>query len=200
MAEKKSNSMTPEKLRLVLIGSMFLMIIGSGGLFWLFREQVLIPNANKVAEVSSTAQSRDSEVSQLKRVQEILERDKDTVDRAAKIVADTKFYQYQDQIIKDLTAYAKTTGVTILKYDFNNGAAPSGVAAQPAGAATDPSGVKSVSVAVTLTNPLPYNNLMRFVHAIEANLTKMQLAGIAISTDPSGGVIANTLILKVFTK
>lgn len=200
MVTKKANTMTPDKLRLILIGTIFVMILGAGGLFWVFREQVLIPNANKVAEVSLSAKSRDSEVNRLENIKAILERDKDTVDKAARIVADTQSYQYQDQIIKDLTAYAKATGVTILRYDFTSGTAASGPgAAQPA-AGTEPAGLKSVSVAISLTNPVPYTSLMRFVHAIEANLTKMQLAGIAISTDPSNAVIANTLTIKVYTK
>lgn len=199
MVTKKTNTMTPDKLRLILIGTIFVMIIGAGGLFWVFREQILIPNANKVSEVSLAAKSRDSEVSRLENLKTILERDKDTVDKAARIVADTQSYQYQDQIIKDLTAYAKATGVTILRYDFNSGATSGPAAAQPA-TGTEPAGLKSVSVAISLTNPVPYNNFMRFVHAIEANLTKMQLAGISIATDPSNAVIANTLTIKVYTK
>lgn len=198
MVTKKTNAMTADKLRYVLIGSIFIMIIGAGGLFWVFREQVLIPNAKKVTEVSSAAQSRVGEASRLKNIKAILERDKDTIDKAARLVTDTKSYQYQDQIINDLTAYAKVTGVTILRYDFNSGE-PSGSTAQPVGA-SNPSGIKSVSVAITLNNPVPYASLMRFMHAIEANLTKMQLEGITISKDPSNDVTVNTLTIKVFTK
>lgn len=199
MVTKKTNTMTPDKLRLILIGTIFVMIVGAGGLFWVFREQILIPNANKVSEVSLAAKSRDSEVSRLENLKAILEKDKDTVDKAARIVADTQSYQYQDQIIKDLTAYAKATGVTILRYDFNSGAVSGPGAAQPA-TGTEPAGLKSVSVAISLTNPVPYNNFMRFVHAIEANLTKMQLAGISMATDPSNAVTASTLTIKVYTK
>jgi len=199
MVTKKTNTMTPDKLRLILIGTIFVMIVGAGGLFWGFREQILIPNANKVSEVSLAAKSRDSEVSRLENLKAILEKDKDTVDKAARIVADTQSYQYQDQIIKDLTAYAKATGVTILRYDFNSGAVSGPGAAQPA-TGTEPAGLKSVSVAISLTNPVPYNNFMRFVHAIEANLTKMQLAGISMATDPSNAVTASTLTIKVYTK
>lgn len=201
MVTKKTNTMTPHKLRLILIGSIAVMIIGAGGLFWVFREQVLIPKAKEVADVSISAQSKDNEVNRLKATKAALERDKDTVDKAAKIVADTRFYQYQDQIIKDLTAYAKATGVIIRQYDFSNGngAGSGATTAQPAVSA-DPNGLKSIGVAISLQNPVPYVNLMRFIHAIEINLTKMQLAGIAISKDPSNAITANTLTIKVFTK
>jgi hypothetical protein len=40
------------------------------------------------------------------------------VERAASIVAETKTYQYQNQIIEDITLYANSVNVSILEFNF----------------------------------------------------------------------------------
>ncbi len=200
MVTKQSNSMTPVKLRLLLISTLCLTIVASGGLFWLFRENVIIVKAQDVQKVSTDAKSRDNEAGRLESVQKILERDKDIVSKAQKIAADTKFYQYQDQILKDLSSFAKTSGVIIQRFDFNDTATTPGAAKPVSGGVADPAGLKSVSVSITVANPVPFDKLMRFIHAIEANVTKMQLDGISISATKTSDVTVNTLTIKVFTK
>ncbi|MFI5212624.1 MAG: hypothetical protein ACHQTE_01560, partial [Candidatus Saccharimonadales bacterium] len=62
-------------------------------------------------------------------------------------------------------------------------------------------GVKSTSVAVTLVNPINYNNLLTFVKLIEQNLTKMQVSKIGLSKDPSSNkIISDALTVEVYIR
>lgn len=197
---KSKNKMTPAKLRLVLVGTIVLLLGLSAAGFWLFNEQLHGYSA-EVQKANAAASTSSSDIARLEKLETELEEDKIAVTRAKNIVADSKYYQYQDQIIADITAYAKAAKLQVVSIAFADVAAKpaAGVVATPA--APVPSGLKSISASVTLKNPVDYRNLMRFIHSIELNLTKMQLTGVSLQRDPvTGDINVNPLTIEVYTR
>lgn len=205
MIEKSISRLSAVKLRLILLVSLGVIIL-IGGIGFYFIQQQLNTFAVEVSHAAEDAQTSDSDISTLQKLQKQLAENQDNIKRTQSIVADSKSYQYQDQIIRDLNTYASRTGISIIRFSFNDSsAAASGTQTQTSGAnaaATQTptiSGLKSTSVSITLKTPTQYKNLMNFVHAIEQNLTKMQIAGISLTKgeNPSE-VLINALTIEVY--
>ncbi|MEO5950506.1 MAG: hypothetical protein ABIQ04_03595 [Candidatus Saccharimonadales bacterium] len=172
------NKLTAVSFRLLLSILMFVtMSIIIAVVF--FGNSQLKEYAAQVSQVTSDADASRNSLQTLQKVKQELDSQKDIVDRAASIVADSKGYQYQDQIIKDLNGYAAASGITITDFSFTT-AATTPSAATPAGAPA-PAGVKSTSASITLKTPINYVSLLQFIHSIEQNLTKMQISRISLS-------------------
>lgn len=140
----------------------------------------------------------DSELNQqsienAKKLRRVLDENQESVTRAAAIVADTQYYQYQDQIVQDVTSYASASGLTVLGFDFST----TGQASK-----SRVSGVKTVVATITLQNPVPYNNYLKLLKLIERNLTKMQVTQLDISNDlKAPGTISSPVItLEVYVR
>lgn len=210
MIEKRLNGISPTRLRLILCATIIAIIIAAGAGFWFFKDR-LVNYAATVEQMKQEADASASDVAALQKLKTELEENVVAVNRAKSIVAESKSYQYQNQIIEDLNIYAKATGVAIASYVFadNNAAASTttGGASTPAASPvpTIAGGPKSTSVTVTLKSPANYKAVMRFIHAIEINLTKMQLTGISL-TGPtseesrSDEVTVNPLTIEVYIR
>jgi len=205
MIEKQTKALTPAKLRIVLLGLIVVTLIGSGFGFWLFRNQ-MTTYAESVNEDARSATVSSNDITMLQSLQAQLEENSVAVTRAKNIVADSKSYQYQNQIISDINTYAKAAGVGIAGYGFNSegsgAAAASGTAAPAAPLPAAPSGLKTTSVSVTITNPVSYRAIIRFIHSIELNLTKMQLSGVTLtkSDTNSDEVTVGPLTIEVYVR
>ena len=209
---KKSTSLTlnATNLRLILTIIIFL-IIGISVTGFYFASNKLKQYATDVSQITSEAEASASNIERLKQTELELQRYEQTIQRAANIVAESTSYQYQDQIINDLTSYAQRAGITIAGFTFdetNTTAAPAAAPTAPTPAATDtgtttaPSaGVKSITATVQLEPTVPYVNLLRFMRLVEQNLTKMQLAKISLSQasgeDPQA-VAGQALVIEVY--
>lgn len=202
--------LTATKLRAALTVSLFVVAVGAGAGFY-FANRQLQSYASGVSESLAQADSSQDSLQTLQNIQRELKDNQDAIKRTAQIVADSKSYQYQNQIIDDLNDYAKRAGITITNIDFSDttkgstsasssapasGSAPTGLtpAAVP--------GAKSTFVSITLKNPVNYNSLLNFMHSTEQNLTKMQIASVNISKDASTptGVTSNVLTLEVYIR
>lgn len=204
MIEKTINGMTAVQLRAILIGTIAAIIL-LGGVGFYFIQARLHDFAVSVSHANEDAETSDSDISILQRVQKKLADNQSNVERTKKIVADSKAYTYQDQIISDLNAYAARAGITIASYTFSGGAATTGTAAPAAtgtvGNTAQPTipGLKSTTVSVTLKPPTKYENLLNFVHSVEQNLTKMQISGISLTKgQTSSEVSTNALSIEVY--
>lgn len=206
MIEKQMNGLTPTKLRIVLFASMVVLVIAAAIGFWFFKGW-LTSFAQDVHSKSVAATVSSNDIANLQSLETQLEQDSVAVNRTKNIVADSKFYQYQNQIITDINAYAKSAGITISGYTFSSaGSSPGGSAASAATpssttapAVAAPAGIKTTSVSITVKNPVDYKAVMRFIHAIELNLTKMQLTGISLAKgDNASSATINPLTLEVY--
>lgn len=205
MSNGQSNGITAGKLRVVLAVTIVLILVLSAASFWFFRSQ-LEGYASEVRKANANALVSTKDVSKLKDLEKELADSQVAIARAEKIVGDSKFYQYQNQIIADINAYARTAGIVIEGYSFLETGTPGAAAgAPPVVAGTDgppPAGLKTTSVSITVKTPIEYAALMRFVHSIETNLTKMQLTGVSISRTEFGSknVSTNPLTIEVYTR
>ncbi len=152
-----------------------------------------------------------------------LQKNKDVATRAASIVADSRQYRYQDQIVNDINTYAKAAGVTILGFDFSEGGSNSESGGTTTGSdnsttsgsntnqATTPQtttqtpaaapGLKTVNASIQLDSPIPLTNFLIFLKYIEQNVTKMQITGVTLTPADNPSLITNpTINITVYTR
>lgn len=128
------------------------------------------------------------------KLRRVLDQNSDSVSRAAAIVADTKYYEYQDQIVQDIGSYASASGLTVLGFDFS--------ATKTTKPTSTIKGINTVVAAISLKSPVPYSNYLRFLKLIERNLTKMQVTQLDISNDlKTPGTISSPVVtLEVYVR
>jgi hypothetical protein len=206
MLGKLTNTMTASKFRLILLSNIVLLLAISAGGFWFLRGQLAL-YAEQVQKDSTAASTSSNDISRLQLLQRQLEEDKVAVTRAKSIVADSQAYQYQNQIITDITSYGVASGVTITSIDFSEKGGVGGTAAPPVGALPTaslvaPAGLKTTSAVIAVKNPVNYLSIMRFVHSIESNLTKMQITGVSLQKSgvSTSEVTTTPLTIQVYTR
>jgi len=125
MLKKQMDGMTAKKLRIALIVSMALIFVLSGVGFYFVRN-LLANYALQVQQDNQTAALSNSDVTRLQELQKQLNDNQVAVKRAQSIVADSQHYQYQNQIINDLSAYAKQAGLGIESFTFDSSTGSTG--------------------------------------------------------------------------
>lgn len=145
-----------------------------------------------VDHLKTDSEINEQGIANAQKLRRALDDNRDSVTRAAAIVADTKYYEYQDQIVKDVTSYASASGLTVLGFDFTATSSKT----------SSIKGIKSMVANISLQSPVPYTNYLRFLKLIERNLTKMQVTQIDISNDlKSPGTISGpALTLEVYVR
>lgn len=211
MLKKNISSLTARKLRLILMGTIVLLILIGAGAFWLLYGK-LVAYSDTVKRASAEASLSNENLAALRRLETKLKANERAIERTKNIVADSQAYQYQDQIMNDLNTYAKKAGISITSFTFSEGAAAGAAAATPAasgtaGAAPQPAaapvagGLKSTTVSVALSGGASYQSIMRLIHSIERNLTKMQLSGVTLNKEAgSDQVKVDTLTVEVYVR
>ena len=210
---KEKQAFSAVTMRIVLVVVLLLILaLMSGGFYVAYSS--LRTTAEEVAKTQSEAQVSDAHVQNLISLERQLKQHTYAIDRAKQIVAESKSYQYQNQIITDLTHYATQAGVSITSFTFEGDApvASSGAAqtTTPAtGGATDdatqsatPTGnFKSTQVSIQLGENVSYQNLLHFLYLIEQNLTRMQVAAVSMTKGEAvDAVTAQTLNLEVYIR
>ena len=209
MSERKREKMTPAvTMRIVFALSLVLILVGMGVVIY-FGYTMLQGTAEEVSKVQTEAKAVDAKVQNLARLEKEMEKYKDSVAKAQQLVAETRQYQYQNQIINDLTTYASQSGVGIAGFTFASGSAGSksssgssstSGASGSTGASTG-AGPKSIKVSVRLNEKTDYMALLRFMHLIEQNLTRMQIASVSMSkAEGAGQVNTQTLYVEVYVR
>jgi hypothetical protein len=186
-------------LRNLLIGGIVALLGGVGALIY-FASGYLDSQVKETVHRQIDAELSLNDLDRLQRLEKVLQDNRASVDQAAQIVSDSKQYTYQDQIVSDINAYAAKTGVSVTGFDFGDAfakASRSNTEKLP-----QVSGVKSISATLTLASPMDYDNYLRFVKAIETNLTKMQVSGINMTpNEEQPGQISNpSVVLIVYVR
>ena len=209
MSERKREKMTPAvTMRIVFALSLVLILVGMGGVVY-FGYTMLQGTAEEVSKIQTEAKAVDAKVQNLARLEKEMEKYKESVAKAQQLVAETQQYQYQNQIINDLTAYANKSGVGIAGFTFTSGSAGAKSNSGSSGTSgtnnssgsTSAAGPKSMKVSVRLNEKTDYMALLRFMHLIEQNLTRMQIASVSMSkTEGTGQVNTQTLEVEVYVR
>lgn len=206
-------------MRYVLLALLLLLLTGMAGGFH-FAYSVLHEEATESANKQAELQSIDNRLRKLEKLKQDLAKYKPSAERAAQIAASAKSYQYQNQVIDDLKFYAATAGVDIDSFTFKEddskakttptkpaGAstpgAPSAPTAPSTGGAPNAAGAapKSTQVSIQLGKDVGYTNLLHFLHLIEKNLTRMQIADLSLGRgENNASVSVQTLTLEVYIR
>lgn len=187
--------------RIVL--SLLLIIILSAmvGLV-IFAYSFLSKTSEEVGKMQTEAIAVDAKIQSLLASKSQLDRNSDTVKKAKNIVSESKLYQYQNQIIKDLNTYADRAGIPIKAFSFQNEPTTSAkTATSSKRTPASPAGVKSTFVSIQLGDRIDYTKFLHFLSLIEKNVTRMQLLGVSISRGANNHEISiQSLEVKVYTR
>lgn len=225
------NILTTTAVRFRLVMSLLLgLLVTLTVVIAFFGMQQLDTRAEEVSKVVYEADNSEQKLNSIKSLRANMDSQPDAVRRAQQIVAESKSYSYQNLIVKDVMSMASRAGVEITNYTFSDpgeeaagGAAPAATPQAPAAPATDPatdpaaaatppgmegatpqiaqSQLKSVSFNITLKTPLEYTRLLKFIHYVEQNATKMQIATLTLSKGESNNTVSiDALTIEVYVR
>lgn len=197
--------LTASSARIVL--ALFLLIILAAmvaGSY--FAYSFLSATSKEVADMQTEASAVDMKIQNLLKLKDQLEKNPVATKKAEQIVAESKSYQYQNQIINDLSIYAAKANVPIQSFTFQDSSTSSAKSSSSSSQTTakkptSVNGVKSITVSIQLGDKVPYNNLLHFLYLVENNVTRMQISGVSISRgEQRGEVSAQSLELGVYVR
>lgn len=215
-------SLTPARLRIILIVSFILILSGSSALFY-FVYQRLSTSATTTGEKVAQALDSQDTLKRLQKLKQELEDEKDTIDMVSRVMADSQNYAYQDRLISDLTTYAQRAGLTITNISFaappaagqdapatptqDNTGAEAGIeggedataGAKAEAPAEASSSLNKATVDITLETPTNYVSLLNFLHYVEQNLTKLKVSKVTMNK-ADDGVSVDALNLEVYVR
>ena len=167
-----------------------------------FAYSFLSKASEDVGKMQNEAVAIDSKIQNLLVLKDQLDKNSDIAKKAKNIVSESKMYQYQNQIVQDLSTYADRAGIPIRSFTFQSDSKNS--AQSPAAKKktnTGPTGIKSTFVSIQLGEKINYVRFLHFLNLIEKNVTRMQLSGVAISRAPdSREVSVQEFEVKVYTR
>ena len=190
--KKKSTLTSTVIVNWSLYGLIVLLVAGIGAGSYLMQMK-LVGYVTNVDHTKIDTELSEQGIENAKKLRRTLDDNRESVARAAAIVADTKYYEYQDQIVQDISSYAAASGLTVLGFDFTTSTSAK---------ATAITGVKAVVATISLSSPVNYDNYLQFLKLIERNLTKMQITQLDISNDLKniGSVNSPVITLEVYVR
>lgn len=206
----KKFTLTATNLRIILAVSLVaITAIGAGGFTLAYNW--LDGFAADASTVASHAAASESELQELSQTEKMLKTQHHAVERASKIAAESKSYQYQDQIINDLNDFARKAGITISDITFADDNAKGGSSSSSSSSSKTGTslpaiaGLKATTASVTVKNPVEYRKLLTFMYLVEQSLTKMRIANVDLSRSTAQGqapdsITSNTLTIEVYLR
>lgn len=206
----KKFTLTATNLRIILAVSLVVITaIGAGGFALAYNW--LDGFAADASTVASQAAASESELQELSQTEKMLKTQHHAVERASKIAAESKSYQYQDQIINDLNDFARKAGITISDITFADDNAKGGSSSSSSSSSKTGTslptiaGLKATTASVTVKNPVEYRKLLTFMYLVEQSLTKMRIANVDLSRStaqgqPPDSITSNTLTIEVYLR
>ena len=201
----KRSTVTARSLRVILAVTIVLILAASIAGFY-FAQKELRSYSATISELNANAKSGDNNITAYRRLTEELAKNQASASKAKSIVAQSKEFKYQDQIVTDLSAIAAKSKVTILSYSFGATTAAAGTATPaPAPSTTAPvttpaSGLNTKSVSITINSPLEYTNLMAFIREIESNPLKMQIGSVSLTKGTGTTVASQGFTIEVYVQ
>lgn len=160
----KNSKLTAVSLRGIL-ATMIVLMIALAGVGFYFAQDWLRSYSRTVGQSVADSISTGNDIQNLQKLQGELEERQDTIAKASNLITSTQ--TYQSQSIQDLKTYAAISGVAISNFSFTTiGATAS---------ASSGSGVT-----VTLSSPVPYTSLLKFLTLVEGNIPKMQVSSMSL--------------------
>lgn len=212
--KSKSKNLSASIVEKLLIVSVLLLIVVLVVVITIMNG-FLAEKAREVDHAQIDAKISDTDLENMKRAGIKLDREKAVVERTQKIVAESKLYLYQNEIINDFQAYAAGAGLKITGFTFSQNSstattstsgktttAASSTAATPSvGTSPQPKGVNSVQAIISF-DEANYGSMLKFIKRIEQNVTRMQITDLNLSPKPlAENTLANpTMTIRVYTR
>lgn len=178
----KKSVMTAKTLRGILIFSILLMIGGSTvGTY--FAQKWLLSQAGIISQTVAESNASGNNNQAAAKLQAELAAQQSVITKTSLLAVPRQ--DYQSKAIQELDQYAADAGISISNYSFSQAAA---VAATGTTTATLAAASNNPIVTATLTSPVSYGKLLKFMNYIENNLPKMQIASVNLgrATGASG--------------
>ena len=189
----KKNRLKAASLRTLLILAIITITTISVGGFY-FAQNWLKQAAEEYNKTATTSTTSGTNTISIKKLQEGIVQYQPAADKANSIFASSQ--DYQTKTISDLKKYASISGITISDYSFEK------TDSNTSTGDAQTSGSGQTSITITITNPVKFSSLMKFVKGVETNSPKMQLSGIDISKSNNSKdlVVVKPLTIKVYIK
>ncbi len=178
---KKSSKMSAKTLRGILIFLIFLTIGGSAvGIY--FAQKWLLSQAEIISQTVAQSNASGNNNQASAKLQAELASQQSVISKTSLLA--TPRQDYQSKAIQELDQYAADAGITISNYSFAQ-AATAATASTTTSAASTPANNNPV-VTATLTSPVSYQKLLKFMNYVENSLPKMQITSVNISRATGG--------------
>lgn len=192
-----------ERLFGVVIVLLLILIVAD----FIYVTNFLRASVRETETLHQSSDTSDSDIAKLKSAEIWFRKNKDSVNRVNAVVAESKLYQYQNQIIQDFNGYGDRLGIPIVGYSFSTPSTPGAPATAPVGGAAPapapasptapttptapgstaapkaPTGVNSTTVTVTLGDKVSYQNFLNLLKLLEQNVTRMQVTNVTLTPD-----------------
>lgn len=188
-----SHKFSASTLRIILSIVLFLLIAG-GITGFIFVRDTLVKQAKEAAQISAAASNSQDKLQNLKNTQAQLDENEDVEKKVYKMLASNSQYAYQEKILEELKKIGTPAGVKVTNIDYqsvtpvvatapsNATGVPDSTPATPSADSGIPANVQLIQANVTISTPLRYDNLIRFIRYIEQNTMTMKVSKLSISS------------------
>lgn len=178
------NKIKALSLRTFLSFLLIVVAIGGAALYYL-ATGYLRDFATEVGHTVADGTASGKQIEELQVLKGQLSQSQDLVDKANRLFSTSD--AYQSQAVTDIQRYASASGVTISKTSFD----------VPVDQLSTGIGKEFI---VTLSSPVSYMSLLRFLDGIEGNLPKLQVMNVGIgrlTNGPSGEVSIDEINITI---
>lgn len=167
---------------------LIILSIGLAVVGFYFAQNALVAYSKVVGQTVADSTNTGKDVQSLKTLQAELNARQDVIIKSSSLLATSS--NYQSQAINDINTYASESGLNVSSYSFT--LTPGAVAV---------SGANTSNITVSLSSPMPYTSLLKFVRLIETNLPKMQIASINLTRQEGDSTMVKTdqISIDVYT-
>ena len=180
----KKSGMTAKALRGILIFVIFVMIGASAtGIY--FAQKWLLGLAGTISQTVADSNSSGNNSQAAAQLQAELAAQQSVIEKTSLISVSRQ--NYQSKAIQDLDQYASDAGITISNYSFSQATPATSTTTTSASTATGAAVSTNPVVTATLTSPVSYEKLLKFMNYVESNLPKMQIASVNLGRAAGSG-------------
>ena len=171
----KKSAMTAKTLRGILIFLIFLMIGGSAAGIY-FTQKWLLDQAGIISQTVAESNASGNNNQAAEKLQAVLAAQQSVITKTGSLAVSRQ--NYQSKAIQDLDQYAADAGIIISNYTFTQPTAA--VASTTTAASATATTSTNPVVTATVTSPVSYARLLKFMNYVENNTPKMQIASLNI--------------------
>lgn len=188
--------LTATKLRTIMIFLVIITLAGASVGFY-FAFGWIKSYSDEVNTVIIAAAESGETAGSVNSLQEQLQKQQEIITAANSLFALNS--NYQTQVIKDIYTYAEKTGITVSDIQLDTATQATNGSSNTS---TTASSLPTKSITASLSSPVNYTDLLKFLTLIESNIPKMQISGVDLTrpADSSNTVQISTVTIAVYVR